>query len=75
MTEPATKLSITVPSELARAVKRQVGDRGMSAFVTEALRHEIEHRKLGAYLRQLDRDLGPVAPRVMERARARWPAR
>lgn len=44
----AAKLSVSVPSELAQAVRRRVGARGLSGFVARAIAHELEREQLGA---------------------------
>ena len=59
----ATKPAVTVPSDRAREINKAVVCR------------EMERRKLRAYLRRLDRKLGPVPTAVMARARASWPER
>jgi len=56
----ASKLSVSVPRSVAVQVKRRAGKRGLSAFVTRALQHELEHERLGAFLRDLEADLGPA---------------
>jgi hypothetical protein len=75
MTEPAAKLSVSVPSELARAVRRRVGPRGLSGFVARAIAHELEREQLGSLLADLDRDHGPVSPSALAQARKAWPKR
>ena len=42
MTQLAAKLSVSVPVELATAVRRRVGSRGLSGFVARAMAHELE---------------------------------
>jgi hypothetical protein len=66
------KLSISVPKELARSVRRRVGARGLSSFAARAIRHELERAQLGDYLAELDRDLGALPEDVLDEARAAW---
>ena len=73
MTEPAAKLSISVPGALARAVRRRAGPRGLSGFVAQALAHELEREQLGGFLDELDRGHGPVSNAALARARRAWP--
>lgn len=66
------KLSISVPQDLARSLRRRVGKRRLSAFTTRALRRELEREKLGELLSELDAELGPVPESVMREVRAAW---
>lgn len=75
MSEPAARLSVSVPSTLASAVRRRVGSRGLSGFVARAIAHELEREQLGEFLGELDRALGPVSPEKLRKARRAWPRR
>lgn len=66
---------MSVPSELAKAVRRRVGGRGLSGLVAQALAHELEHEALGSFLEDLDGELGPVPKRTLASARKAWPKR
>ena len=50
MTQLAAKLSVSVPLELATAVRRRVASRGLSGFVAKAMAHDLERDQLGAFL-------------------------
>lgn len=58
--------------QLAKALRKRVGERGVSRFVARALEHELEREKLGAYLDELDVALGPVSKNVIDQARRVW---
>lgn len=75
MGQAAAKLSVSVPSELAAAVRRRVGARGLSGFVARAMAHELEREQLGAFLAGLERDIGPVSKTELSKARRAWPKR
>jgi hypothetical protein len=75
MAKPAEKLSVSVPGELARSVRRRVGPRGLSSFVARAMQHELEREQLGAYLEELDEKLGPVPATALTQARVAWRGR
>ena len=75
MAKPAEKLSVSVPSELARSVRRRVGPRGLSGFVARAMQHELEREQLGAFLDELTRELGPLPEAALNRARRAWRGR
>ncbi len=49
-----------MPGHVARQVRKQAGQRGLSAFVTKALEHELDHGRLGAFLRDLEAEIGPA---------------
>ena len=66
------KLSVSVPAQLAKSVRKRVGSGGLSSFVAQAMQHELEREQLGAYLDELDRELGPVPDKVMKQARELW---
>lgn len=72
MPKPAAKLSVSVPDDLAKIVRERVGARGLSGFVTRAMRHELERDQLGAFLVELDEALGPVSKKAIGQAKAAW---
>jgi hypothetical protein len=75
VSQPAAKLSISVPGELAAAVRRRVGSRGLSGFVARALTHELEREGIRVLLHELEQELGPPSASDMARARKVWPKR
>ncbi len=75
MSRPAAKLSVSVPGELADAVRKRVGARGLSGFVARALARELEREGLGSLLAELEEKLGPPSKADVTRARKAWPKR
>jgi hypothetical protein len=75
MAKCSAKLSISVPDELAKAVRRKVGARGLSGFVARAMAHELEREQLGSYLAKMDTDLGPLPTKMLTLARSTWSER
>jgi hypothetical protein len=75
MGQPAAKLSVSIPSELAMAVRKRVGARGLSGFVARAVAHELEREGIGALLEELEAKLGPPSKAELARARKTWPKR
>lgn len=53
------KISITVEEDLVDKLHGRVGARGVSGFVTRAIRHELEREELGDLLAELEAVLGP----------------
>ena len=72
MGQPAAKLSISLPSELAAEVRRRVGARGVSSFVARAVAHELEREQLAAFLAEMESELGPIPKKDMAAARRAW---
>jgi hypothetical protein len=75
MGSQAAKLSVSVPNDLAKAVRKRVGTRGLSGFVARAMRHELEREQLATYLAEMEEALGTVPKRTLAAARAAWPKR
>jgi hypothetical protein len=75
MGQPAAKLSISLPGELAAEVRRRVGARGVSSFVARAVAHELEREQLGAFLAEMERELGPIPKEDLAAAKRAWPKR
>lgn len=66
------KLSISVPGDLARDVRKRVGPRGVSSFAARAMRRELERESLSDYLDELERVRGPVSTQILEDVRRAW---
>ena len=75
MGQPAAKLSVSVPGELAAAVRKRVGGRGLSTFVARAMAHELEREGIATLLDELEEQVGPPSESEMARARKAWPKR
>jgi hypothetical protein len=72
---PAAKLSISLPGDLAAEVRRRVGSRGVSGFVARAVAHELEREQLGAFLGEMEAELGPIPAGDLAAAKRAWPKR
>jgi len=75
MGQPAAKLSVSIPGEIAAAVRKRVGARGLSGFVARAVAHELEREGIGVLIAQLESEVGPPTKADMARARRAWPKR
>ena len=75
MRQPAAKLSVSVPGELAAAVRKRVGSRGLSGFAARAMAHELEREGIALRLSELEEQVGPPAKSEVRRARKAWPRR
>jgi len=67
------KVSLTLDETLLDSARERVGRRGLSQYVNEALRHQLQRDRLSGLLDELAREHGPVAPEVMEEVREAWP--
>jgi hypothetical protein len=75
MGQPAAKLSVSIPGEIAAAVRKRVGARGLSGFVARAVAHELEREGVNVLIAQLESEVGPPTKADMARARRAWPKR
>lgn len=70
---PSEKVSLTLEEALVEQARQAVGPRGLSAYVNEALRRQLQRDRLIAFLDETDRRYGTVPPEVMEEVRRSWP--
>jgi hypothetical protein len=75
MPRPAAKLSVGVPGDLADAVRKRVGPRGLSGFVARAMAHELEREGIGYLLAKLGEELGAPSKADMALVRKAWSKR
>ncbi len=66
---PATRVSLSLPEGTAEAIRRRVGKREFSAFITEAVERELRGQILDEYLADYERRQGAISEREQERAR------
>lgn len=81
---PATRVSLSLPEGTAEAIRRRVGKREFSAFITEAVERELRGQIVDEYLADYERRHGPISEHEQERARrvfdevfaeeGQWPA-
>lgn len=64
------KISVSVEEDLVDAMQDRVGPRGVSRFVSRAIRHELEREELGELLAELEGILGPPDESLMAEAAA-----
>jgi hypothetical protein len=67
------KVSVSMPEELAEAVRARTGAGGFSRYVTEAVDREIRHDLLGELIDELEAEYGPVPEEVRLETRREWP--
>jgi Arc/MetJ-type ribon-helix-helix transcriptional regulator len=67
------KVSVSMPEELADAVRARTGAGGFSRYVSEVVEREIRHERLGELLDELEAEHGPIPPEIREQTRREWP--
>lgn len=68
-----TKLSVTLDADLVREARRQVGQRGLSRYLSDALRLQLQHDRLSIWLSEADARSGPVSEQTLKAAEQLWP--
>jgi hypothetical protein len=69
------KVSVSMPEDLATAIRERIGPGGFSRYVTEAVERRFRHDRLGDLLDELDAEFGPVSPEILRWAERQWPDR
>lgn len=54
------KVSISMPSDMVAGLKEQVGSGGVSAYVTEAVRHRMQMDGLRELVERMEKKHGPA---------------
>jgi hypothetical protein len=67
------KVSVSMPEDLATAIRERIGPGGFSRYVTEAVERRFRHDRLGDLLDELDNEFGPVSPEILQWAERQWP--
>lgn len=67
------KVSVSMPEDLAAAVRERTGPGGFSRYVTSATERQLQHDQLGELLDELDDEFGPVSPELLDWADRQWP--
>jgi hypothetical protein len=67
------KVSVSMPEDLAEAVRARTGAGGFSRYVSEAVEREIRHDMLGELIEELEAEYGPVPQELLDEARREWP--
>ncbi len=68
------KVSLTLDDELVEQARQHAGQRGLSGYVNQALRRQLQRDRLITFLEEADQAAGPVDESVMEEVRRQWPA-
>lgn len=69
------KVSMSLDADVLAQTRDRVGGRGVSAYVNEAVRRQLRRDALADLLVEMQAADGPVADRLLEEVRRRWPGR
>ncbi|MDX3356391.1 hypothetical protein PV703_24400 [Streptomyces sp. ME01-24h] len=64
------KYTVTLPEELAEAIRAEVGPGGFSRYVTQAVERRREQDRLGELVDWLESEYGPITEDELTRAEA-----
>jgi hypothetical protein len=67
------KVSVSMPEELAEAVRARTGAGGFSRYVTDAVDRELRRDLLGDVIEELEAIYGPVSQELLDEAALEWP--
>src|SRR5215472_5577889 len=67
------KVSVSMPEELAEAVRSRTGAGGFSRYVTDAVDREIRRDLLHELIEELEAEYGPVPRELLDEASREWP--
>jgi Arc/MetJ-type ribon-helix-helix transcriptional regulator len=62
------KYTVTLPEELAEAIRAEVGTGGFSRYVTQAIERQHERDRLGELVDWMEAEYGPVSDAEMAEA-------
>src|SRR5215475_4277938 len=67
------KVSVSMPEELAEAVRARTGAGGFSRYVTEAVEERVRLDLLDDLSAELEAEFGPIPEEIREQTRRTWP--
>ena len=68
----ASKVSLSIDEDVLSEARERAGRRELSSYVTDALRRQLQHDRLGELLAEMDASSGPIPDDLMEEARQLW---
>ncbi len=67
-----SKVSLSIDEDVLAEARDRAGRRELSSYVTDALRRQLQHDRLGELLAEMDSTSAPVPDELMEEARQLW---
>ena len=68
------KVSVSLDDRMVAEARDRVGGRGLSGYLNDALRRQLQRDRIQDLLAEFDEELGPIPEHVMEEVRDLWPA-
>ena len=69
----ARKVSVSMPDDLADAVRARTGTGGFSRYVTDAVQEKVRLDLLGELSAELEAEYGPIPEEIRKQTRREWP--
>lgn len=66
------KVSLSIEEEVLAEARQRAGHRELSSYVTDALRRQLQHDRIGELLDAMEGESGPIPEDLMEEARQLW---
>lgn len=66
------KVSVSMPEDLATAIREHTGPGGFSRFVAEAAERQLKSEQFRELLDELEAEGGPIPPELDEQAMREW---
>jgi hypothetical protein len=70
--ERVQKVSVSMPEDLATAIREHTGPGGFSRFVAEAAERQLKSEQFRELLAELEAESGPIPDEMREQARREW---
>ena len=68
------KVSLTLEKKLVEEARGEVGNRGLTRYVNNALRQQLRRDRVLRLLADLEREHGPIDPKTLAEVRKEWTA-
>jgi Arc/MetJ family transcription regulator len=67
-----SKVSLSIDEGVLAEARERAGRRELSSYVTDALRQQLQHDRLGELLAQMEAEQGAIPEDLLEEARRLW---
>ena len=67
------KVSLTLDESLLASARERAGGRGLSGYMNEALRRQLQRDRLHDLLEELELEHGVIGSETMDEVREAWP--
>ena len=65
------KVTSSIHASVLAEARARAGERGLSAYVNEVMVRQLQHDRLGDLLGEIEAEVGPPDPGLLEEARER----